>query len=221
MNSAGATGELATLLDGRPELFVQQRKEWVEILIDWETHNQYAVMDAEGSEVGRLVEAKDGVGGFLRRTFLGSHRSLRIGVLDGGGRLLAEFTRPFFWFFSTLSVVLEGRPRGCVRRRFGVVHRVYDLEDEHGRVFGRIRSPRWRIWTFRVYDEHGLHCATISKKWGGGLREIFSDADTFRIDFGSSRFSVEQRAVLLAAAICIDFDFFENNQGSGGFSIGD
>ena len=60
--------------------------------------------------------------------------------------------------------------------------------------------------------------ATISKKWGGALREVFSDADTFRIEFGTASWTEEQRAVLLAAAISIDFDFFENNQGSGGIA---
>ena len=64
--------------------------------------------------------------------------------------------------------------------------------------------------------EDGYSEAEIAKKWGGGLREIFTDADTFRVAFGAGSWTPEQRTVVFAAAISIDFDFFENNQGSGG-----
>ena len=45
------------------------------------------------------------------------------------------------------------------------------------------------------------------------LREAFIDADTYCVEYGSG-FDEDQRAVILAAAISIDF--FENNQGSDG-----
>jgi hypothetical protein len=79
-----------------------------------------------------------------------------------------------------------------------------------------IRGAIWRIWTFPVMDSRGVGEALISKKWGGGMREIFTDADTFMIDFGSGHWSESQRRVIFAAAISIDFDFFENNQGNQG-----
>ena len=63
-----------------------------------------------------------------------------------------------------------------------------------------------------------VHDAAVSKRWGGVLREAFTDADTFRVDFGSNGFSAQQRAVIFAAAISIDFDFFEKNQGVSGAS---
>jgi uncharacterized protein YxjI len=55
--------------------------------------------------------------------------------------------------------------------------------------------------------------ATVSRKWGGVLREAFTDADSYCVEYGSG-FDEGQRAVILAAAISIDF--FENNQGSDG-----
>lgn len=68
--------------------------------------------------------------------------------------------------------------------------------------------------------EDGVSKAQISKKWGGALREIFTDADTYRVSFENGNWSRFQRRVIFAAAISIDFDFFENNQGSrGGLSL--
>lgn len=214
---------LREALDTASELFVRQRKEWTEILIDLETRNRYAVMDATGETLGAVAEVSTGVGAFLARVFLRSHRPLDVHVVEQDGSALLHLTRPFFWLFSTLDVHgADGAVLGRVERRFGVIYKKYDLLDEHGRCFARVAAPRWRLWTFPVRGEDGFSEAEISKKWGGGLREIFTDADTFRVGFGAGSWTRGQRTVVFAAAIAIDFDFFENNQGSGGLiSFGD
>jgi uncharacterized protein YxjI len=207
---------LQALLGSSSEVFIRQRKEWVEILVDWETKNQYASLDADGNELGSIVEKAGGFFDHLRRGFLRSHRSLEVGVFDRTRARVLLLTRPFFFFFSRLSILgPQGEPVGCVERRFGVLYKRYDLLDSLGHRFAQIAGPRWRLWTFPIDGANGI-TATISKKWSGVFREVFSDADTFRIEFGAGGWSEEQRAVILAAAIAIDFDFFENNQGNQG-----
>ena len=202
---------------GHPQLFVCQRKEWAEILIDWETRNQYTVMNSQQMEVGTVIEKSGGASAFMARTFLRSHRPFEIGVLDSTGGLLLKLVRSFFFFFSTLEIEDSlGATIGRVERRFGVVHRKYDLYDQSGSLFATIKSPLWRIWTFPVRSSRGLGEANITKRWGGGLREIFTDADTFMIDFMQGEWTDNERRVIFAAAISIDFDFFENNANRGG-----
>ncbi len=208
---------LSALLDGHSQLFIQQKKELAEILIDWETKNQYAIFDAQQTQLGLILERAGGAGDFIRRAFLRSHRPFDVRVTDAQGAHRLSLTRPFFFLFSTLKIEDEhGRVLGNVRRRFGVIYKRYDLLDATERVFASIKSPRWRLWTFPVAGADGHREATISKKWKGALREIFTDADTFSVDFGHFGWTTDERAVLLGAAISIDFDFFENNQGSGG-----
>ena len=50
-------------------------------------------------------------------------------------------------------------------------------------------------------ETRGVGEATISKKWGGVVREFFTDADTFMIDFGSGEWTDDQRRVIFAAAL--------------------
>ena len=57
--------------------------------------------------------------------------------------------------------------------------------------------------------------------WDSGFEDDadsggYPDADTYLVDFSNDSWSTEQRAVILGAAISIDFDFFENNQSRGG-----
>jgi uncharacterized protein YxjI len=197
----------------QPQLFVRQRKEWTEILIDWETKNQYSILDVHKNEVGTVVEKSGGIVDFLARSFLRSHRPFEIGVFDSSGGLALKLVRSFFFLFSNMEIQdPTERTLGRVRRRFGVLYRKYDLYDDVGLLFARIKGPIWKIWTFPVVDTLGTREASITKRWGGGLREIFTDADTFMIDFMQGQWSKSQRRVIFSAAISIDFDFFENNQ---------
>ncbi|MGB0620401.1 MAG: phospholipid scramblase-related protein [Myxococcota bacterium] len=214
---------LRDLVENANQYFIRQKKEWTEILVDFETRNQYQVLGEDQQEVGTISEVSSGIGGFMKRNIMGSHRALDIRVHDADGAGVLRLSRPFFFFFSSLEVHAEGGARlGRVERRFGLIRKKYDLLDEHGHCFARIASPLWRLWTFPAKHERENGEAAVSKKWGGALREVFSDADTYRVLIESGTWTGPERWVLFAAAVSIDFDFFENNQGSDGlFSFGD
>ena len=214
---------LRDVIETASEYFVRQKKEWTEIIVDFETKNQYQVLDASQTEVGTISEVSSGIGGFLKRNVFGSHRALDVRVHDADGTAVLRMERPFFFLFSSLDVLTEGGAKlGSVERRFGLLHKKYDLHDEQGLCFAQIRSPIWRLWTFPAERKTGPGEAEISKKWGGALREVFSDADTYRVSVDGGTWTGPERWVLFAAAVSIDFDFFENNQGSDGLlSFGD
>lgn len=213
--------ELVRLLTTSPQLFVRQQKEWIEVVVDWETTNKYAILSPTQEQVGFVAERGGGIGHWLKRLIFRSHRGFDIDVLGRAGERLLHLSREFFFFFSDLDVRSpEGERYGGVHRRFGIINKIYDLKDESGQVFARVKSPLWRLWTFPLLTPRGADFAetrsAIRKKWGGVLSEVFTDADTYMIDFATDEWTQAQRAVILATAISIDFDFFENNQGRGG-----
>lgn len=213
LGAAGRRGLRDALTQGQP-LLVRQQREWVELL-SFETRNRYAIQTPEGQTLGAIGERSTGLSSLLVRGFLGSKRPLDVRVLEADGSEWLRLTRPFVWWFSSLDVTgPDGTPQGRIERRFGLTHRRYDLLGPHGRVFARIQAPRWRVWTFPVEGEDGVSRAEIAKRWGGATREMFTDADTFRVQFEGANWQLAERAVVLAAAILIDFDFFEA-RGSG------
>lgn len=212
-HQASPLATLAPMLSAH-QLYVRQEKEWAEILVDWETVNRYTVLDPEQRPVALLAERGGGLWRTLLRLVLRSHRPLHIDLLDTTGQALLALTRTFFWFWSDLYVDDdEGVRYGGVHRRFSIFYKKYDLTDEQGRVFAHIAAPFWRLWTFPLKTPSGEAVGEISKKWSGLLREAFTDADTFLVNLGEASWTPTQRAVILAAAISIDFDFFEENQG--------
>ena len=211
-------GQLEEQLKSGQELFVQQKKEWTEIIVDFETSNKYAIMDSEKNILGMIAERGGGFMKVIKRMIFRSHRALEIDVIDQAGKIVLHLSRAFFFFFSDLTLTdRNGQVIGSIHRRFGIIHKRYDLKDKHNRLFATIKSPIWRLWTFPIYPSQGqTQQGEISKKWGGALREIFTDADVFRVSFGQHPWTPDQRLVIFAASVSIDFDFFENNQGQGG-----
>ena len=49
----------------------------------------------------------------------------------------------------------------------------------------------------------------IRKRWSGGLKELFTDADNFAIELQPGPLSPVERRLLLVAAIFVDLMFFE------------
>ena len=73
-----------------------------------------------------------------------------------------------------------------------------------------IDGSLFRPWTFPV-RKSGREVARIEKKWSGVGRELLSDADTFMVRFLDPSLGAAERRLLIAAALVVDFDFFESD----------
>ena len=131
-------------------LTVKQRKNWWELLVNFEAKNRYVVLGNRMGAAFEVEEQGEGLGELLKRLFLGTAR----------GNELGEIIGPFFkpWTFE-LTV--------------------------GGRVIGHIK-----------------------KKWSGLLKEAFTDADNFEVEFAPDT-DPRWKALALAAAVLLDVVHFE------------
>ena len=68
----------------------------------------------------------------------------------------------------------------------------------------------WKGWNFKLLDVSGKEVGTITKKWSGLGKEMFTSADNYMISLsGSAKNDVGAKALLLAAGIAIDTVFKE------------
>lgn len=205
------SSDLRQHIEQTTEVFIQQVKEWGEIFTGFETSNKYELLDTKGNNIGRLAEEGSGILHFLKKQIFRSHRSMAVKVWDKNGVEFLTLKRPFFFFFSDLYVIDEaGKTIGQVRRRFAIIYKKYDLLTNKGHVFGRVKAPIWRLWTFPIFDKRDREVGVVTKKWGGLLKEVFTDSDKFGIRL--PQWEYEQRVIALACAISIDMDFFDDNQ---------
>ncbi|HSN15466.1 MAG TPA: phospholipid scramblase-related protein [Anaeromyxobacteraceae bacterium] len=207
---------LAQALDGERRLFLRQRRELLEIFTDFEQANKYAITTEGGLVAGWAMEKPGGFGRFLTRSFLKAMRPFELMVFPAEGPIAQpEFSvrRPWTWFFAHLYVWdREGRPIGQIRQRWAWIRRRLDIELPDGRVVARITGPLLHPWTFiaeRGPETNSREIGRIEKQWGGLLKEGFTDADTFLVTFGDQ--DATFRRLLLAAAVLIDFRWFERS----------
>jgi hypothetical protein len=204
---------LATALDSVPRLVVRQARDWAELLA-WETPNRYALVTEEGALAGWALEQPGGAGAFLARWFLKANRPFEMGVFPAADthRPSLTFRRPFTWLFARLEVVGEGgRPLGTIQQRFSILRKRLDVVAPGGRLLARIPGPLLHPWTFiATAGETDRELGRIEKKWSGAVGELFTDADTFLVTFG--RADADLRRLLLAAAVLVDFRWFEDTE---------
>ncbi|KAI3647825.1 hypothetical protein MP228_008046 [Amoeboaphelidium protococcarum] len=214
----------------RPALAIGRQLEMINVMLGYEQANKYAIYDASTAQnVGFIVEDAPSILSVLSRQVLRTHRPFTANVLSASGQSLLTVRRPFQFINSRIYVHDEfGEVIGEVQQRWHLWRRRYDLFVGK-KQFGLIDAP-FLSWQFHVLDEDSQIISTIDKNFTGFAREIFTDTSTYilrmdtasgqdesvRRDFSTSALSLQQRAVLLACAISIDFDYFSRKSGHGG-----
>jgi len=190
-------------------LTVKQEVERLEAWTGIETANQYTVRDGMGRVVFDVLEESDSAADVLGRLFLKSARPFTLQLGTTSGELALTMERPFRLWFHEVSVHDDrGRQLGAVERQFSLINRRYRVKSAGGESY-EIHGPLFRPWTFKILAQ-GSECGLITKKWGGMLRESFTDADRFGVRLPPG-IGVEMKAVFLAAVFLIDFVHFEDN----------
>ncbi|MBL9038209.1 MAG: hypothetical protein JNG84_06845 [Archangium sp.] len=194
-------------LGGHAALTIVQRKELGELL-GIETRNKYEIRDASGSPIGFAAEQGGGLLAILARQFVGHWREYDIMLFDAARQMAFRAHHPFRFFFQRIELFsAAGEFLGALQQRWAFFSKRFDVEDARGNVVMEMRSGLLKVWTFPFFRGEA-EVARIEKKWGGVLREAFTDADTFNLSFGSVA-SAAERALLLAAAIFVDLQYFE------------
>lgn len=202
------TSPLMAVLRQAQTLWISQRFELAE-LVGLETRNKYAIRDANGRDIAFAGEQGKGLAALLVRGFLGHWRTFEIHLFDEQRQLFARAVHPFRWYFQRFEVFgADGRPLGALQQRFAWFAKSFDVEDQNGQVQLTVRSPWWKPWTF-PFLRGGQPVAEIRKRWTGFGAEMFTDKDTFQLEYQDPSLGAEARTVLLLGAVFVDMQYFE------------
>ena len=201
------------IVSGHDRVLIHQTKEWGEILLGFESKNRFELKAENGERLGYAAEEAAGIGQWFLRNLLGACRKATVHVYDNPGQRVGRGEKPFRWFFHRMEV-FDGEQRvGAVQRKWSWLHRVFAIENAAGEEVMELKSPLFHPWTFTLMFQ-GTQAGVIRKKWGGLLKEWFTDADTFGLEV-APHIPVEVRKLLLIATFLVDFTCFENNKGGG------
>lgn len=184
---------------------VHEIGEW----LGFETRNKYQIRDEHKMIIGYAAEQQKGILGFLFRQLLGHWRRFDVHFFTADRDLAFIGHHPFRWFFERIEVRdAQGKFLGAIQKKFSILTKRFDIENEQGQTSLQVSSPIWKLWTFK-FMRQGTLVAQVNKQWSGFLAEAFTDKDNFMVQFNSSALTEQERSVVLASSVFIDLLYFE------------
>ena len=171
--------------------------------------NTYDILDPETKEQLGIAKEKPGVLLHILRFFLNKrHLPTTVNVYEGSDpkneqNLLFSIKREFSLFIPKVSV---RDPSGSVVGRFksklwglGISFRVLDPS---GKDMALVKGD-WKGWNFSFLDSSEKEIGTITKKWAGVGKELFTSADNYFIALNDQP-EPAVAVLLLAVGLSVD-----------------
>ena len=131
-------------------------------------------------------------------------------VRDGSDELLFSIRRPGMFLRAKVTVTDgSGARLGYFKSRLlslGGAFGVYSMQDKQ---IAEVKGD-WKGWNFKFLSPDGREMGTVTKKWAGIGKELFTSADNYVVAISSGTVQNEAiRILLLAAALAVDIVYKE------------
>ncbi|XP_007086391.1 phospholipid scramblase 2-like [Panthera tigris] len=201
------------------QLLVCQRFDLLEVLGCFATSKKYEVMNNQGH---RIYYAEERSNCFLRY-LCGPSRRFTMTIYDNVGRDVITMHRTLrsscCWrncYVQKLKVEAPpGEKIGYVYQYFHPFSPKFKIKNENKEDVMKIRGPCMLSSCLKDLDfnllslDEEIVLGKISKKWAGFMRELFTNADKFGIQFPLN-LDVKIKALMLGASFLIDYMYFEH-----------
>ena len=184
-------------------------KEQVEFL---KLSGTYDIFDPETNR--QIAVAKEEPGGFIKFLRLLIHKTMlpnKIRVYDSENKeAVVSLQKPFTWLRSKVLIYNgSGYYLGYFKSKLFTLGGGFWIFDPHNHQVGEIKGD-WKGWDFKFLSENNQQLGTVTKKWAGIGKELFTTADNYVIAADETQeLNLDQTALLLAAGLAIDIIFKE------------
>ena len=200
------------------QLLVHQQVELFEVFTGFEMNNKYEIKNSLGQVIYFAAEDTD----CCTRNYCGPRRPFDMRIFDNSWREVIHLERPYrcrglVWFCCLQEITIFSPPGcviGSVKQQCDLIcYPKFEVCNEHGQCVLKIEGPCVTCnccndVEFLVLTLTGQVIGKISKQWSGLVKEYFTDADMFGIQFPID-LDVKTKACLLGAVFLIDFMFFQ------------
>jgi len=174
-------------------------------------HDTYDIFDAEtGKKVG---VAKETISTFatLLRLFVNKQMiPTTVIVTDSDDEVVFSIHRPFSLFRARVNIMTaDGKHLGYFKSKILSIGGGFYVYDHNDRQFAEVKGD-WKGWNFKFITSDGAELGTVSKKWAGFAKELFTSADNYVIALNDNVEQTEEgNMLLLAAGLAVDIIYKE------------
>ena len=174
--------------------------------------DKYDIFDGEtGTKLGCAVE-EIGTLKMLLRLVVNKQllpTTVEIRETDDGPAVLS-IHRGFSFLRPTIEVHDgSGQMIGSFKSKLFTIGGGFYVYDASGNQSAEVKG-NWKGFTFQFLASDGRELGTVTKKWGGMMKEMFTSADSYHIQLADDiPTQSAMAALLLAAGLAIDIVFKE------------
>ncbi len=165
----------------------------------------YDILDpATGTQLGTATETISGLMKVLRLLINKRLLPTSVEVRSQQGNQLVLAIRRGGVFRSTVSIHdAGGRPIGGFKSKLFSLGGGFHVIDAKGARVAEVKGD-WKGWNFQFLENGGRRLGTVTKKWAGIGKELFTSADNYVIALEAEGMPPVVASLLLAAGIAID-----------------
>lgn len=165
--------------------------------------NQYQVFNDQGQNIGSINQRLSAGQKALRLLLNKAMLPFRLEIKDSNGILIASISRGWTFWMSKITISSGDNVEiGTVRQKFKLFKPTFMIFN-HEQVQVAEITGDWKAWNF-VINSGGSQIGTITKKWAGAMKEIFTSADKYLVTIDPSYSNMMNKIIILSAAITID-----------------
>ena len=166
--------------------------------------NAYKVFDDKGAEIGSVRQHLSFGQKMLRLLLNKAMLPFRLEIRDMSDTLQASISRGWTFFMSKIVIDdANGKNIGSIQQKFKFFKPTFKIFDGSQQLVAII-SGDWKAWEFVIKDPSENQIGTISKKWAGAMKEIFTSADKYNVNINAGYKNEASKIAVIASAITID-----------------
>ena len=166
--------------------------------------NCYKVFNDKGNEIGS-VNQKISTGQKILRLLLNKNMlPFQLEIKDSNGNLQSSISRGWTFFMSKIIINdSNGNNIGSIKQKFKLFKPTFRIYNKSEQLVSVITGDL-KAWNFKINDSKDKQIGTISKKWNGAMKEIFTTADKYNVDINQEFTDTTNKIAILSGAITID-----------------
>lgn len=167
--------------------------------------NAYNVYNESGDHIGAITQRLTTSEKLLRLLLDKRMMPFKLVVQSLNGKELATIQRGWTFWMSKIEVLdSDNKVIGYVKQKFKFFKPEFQILSASEQLIGTITGD-WKAWNFDIKDASQKPIGSISKKWAGAVKEIFTSADKYNVSIDPAfSSSIEHKQALVSCAITID-----------------
>lgn len=165
---------------------------------------EYKVFDQEGNQIG-FIRQRISAGHKVLRLILGkAMMPFLLEIVDIDGNTIAVIKRGWTFFMSEIAI-LDGHHQtlGLIKQKWAFLKPTFHIMDATRNKIAQIKGD-WKGWNFVISAPDQSTIGTISKKWAGAMKEVFTTADKYNVSIKEEYQENNDKIVVVSTAITID-----------------